>query len=74
DFNESISTTRAYNDLRIRRWVNVNRRIQKILTDSCFISSIPLGPKVSTTHALSFNSSHTSLDSTMEEPSRLQVN
>ncbi|KIK06273.1 hypothetical protein K443DRAFT_89883, partial [Laccaria amethystina LaAM-08-1] len=33
----------------------------------------PLGPKASTTHALSFNSSHTSLDPTVEESALLQV-
>ncbi|KIJ92011.1 hypothetical protein K443DRAFT_114231, partial [Laccaria amethystina LaAM-08-1] len=45
-----------------------------ILTDSYIHRLLPLGPTASMTHALSFNSSHTSLDPTIEESTRLQVN
>lgn len=68
------STNRCFNNLRVRRWIDAHRWIWKILTDSFCIGSLPPGPRTSTTHALQFNSSYTSVDSTIKESARLQVN
>ncbi|EDR01435.1 uncharacterized protein LACBIDRAFT_333334 [Laccaria bicolor S238N-H82] len=68
------STNRSFNNLRVRRWIDAHRWIWKILTDSFCIGSLPPGPRTSTTHALQFNSSYTSVDSTIKESARLQVN